>query len=126
MAQTPLGKQAAQRLRAQRRVDNYKNYDDLSMLKRVMANQGNPDVEYSRDLTIQDKELKKSKSGVDEMVGQLSSFILDSENKVRRDLTNKEIKELKTHIDPLKKSSERLYNREGNFELLVFQVMFVP
>jgi len=117
MAQTSLGKQAAQRLRAQRRIDDYRNYDDLSMLKRVMANQGNPDVEYSRDLTIQDKELKKSKSGVDEMVGQLSSFILDSENKVRRDLTNKEIKELKTHIDPLKKSSERLYNREGNFEV---------
>lgn len=117
MAQTSLGKQAAQRLRAQRRIDDYRNYDDLSMLKRVMANQGNPDVEYSRDLTIQDKELKKSKSGVDEMIGQLSSFILDSKNNVRNDLSNKEIKELKTHIDPLKKSSERLYNSEGNFEV---------
>ena len=117
MAQTPLGKQAAQRLRAQRRIDDYRNYDDLSMLKRVMANQPDTAVDYSRDLTIQDKELKKSKSGVDEMVGQLSSFILDSENNVRSDLSNKEIKELKTHIDPLKKSSERLYNSEGNFEV---------
>ena len=117
MAQTSLGKQAAQRLRAQRRIDDYRNYDDLSMLKRVMANQPNTAVEYSRDLTIEDKELKKSKSGVDEMVGQLSSFILDNKNNVRSDLTTKQIEELKTHIDPLKKSSERLYNREENFEV---------
>ena len=93
MAQTSLGKQAAQRLRAQRRIDNYRNHDDLSMLKRVMANQPNTAVDYSRDLTIEDKELKKSKSGVDEMVGQLSSFILDSKNNVRSDLTDKKTKE---------------------------------
>ena len=118
MAQTSLGKQAAQRLRAQRRIDDYRNYDDLSMLKRVMANQPNTAVDYSRDLTIEDKELKKSKSGVDEMVGQLSSFILESDNKtIRSDLTNKQIQELKSHIDPLKKSSERIYNREESFEV---------
>ena len=117
MAQQSLGSEAAKAFKRRQRLQEYEDYDDLSMLKRVMSNQPNTAVDYSRDLTIQDKELKKSKSGIDEMVGQVSSFILDNKKNVRNDLTNKEIEELKTHIDPLKKSSERLYNREGNFEL---------
>lgn len=116
MAQTSLGKQAAQQVRRQQRLEDYKSYDDLSMLKKVMSNQPSS-TEFSRQLTIEDKQFEKSKEGVDEVLGQLSSYIMDSKGNIRNDLSNDDIIDLAKHITPLKKSAERIYNRDGNYEL---------
>jgi len=112
-----LGQQSARILRQNRRLQEYEDYDDLTMLKRVMSNQGNPSIELSRDLTIEDKIKKSKESGITENFNQINAYILDKDNNLRNDLSDKDIKQLKGHVEGIRKSSSALYNQENNFEL---------
>ena len=115
-----LGQQAAQRLRAMRRREDYRNYDDLTMLKRAMSNIPDESKELSAGLTLEKKQYDKSVRNIDNMFNQLSSRITKSDGKgmvLDENLNNDELLNLANQIKNVSKSSKSIYNPNDNFEL---------
>lgn len=115
-----LGQQAAQKLRARRRREDYRNYDDLTMLKRAMSNVPDESKELSAGLTLEGKQYDKTVRNIDNMFNQLSSRITKSDGKgmvLDENLNNDELLNLANQIKNVSKSSKSIYNPNDNFEL---------